>query len=289
MLHGAHAPNSALLPQDFDTLRTGKFQAVKLLVIEGCEHKPADVMAIRAVLPIAHFYVRLPDSRSPDGTYPKAETWARKLATIARSFMAVGVNSFQIDNEAQYQWDKPDFGPFNYQAFMRDAVFYLRRLIPTARLISPPLSWSPALWKHDKNNPTPYTLDEWLEAYSWRGADGRSPNLWQLFDRAGANVYWQSERQMHDPSYGASFRTVHERSGGMPVVLCEYGNSMWHQSPQPPLQDVEEAMAAQYPQYLRWLHSMAPVVDAGFVYLVGGTLDWTGFRVTKVVAEALAA
>jgi hypothetical protein len=285
VLNGAHSPNKAIDPADLDVLEAGRFQAVKLLTIAGCQHGEAEVHQVRSVLPYADLCVRLPDTRKADGTFPSPYQWADACAEIIMQFAPHGVHTFQADNEPQYQWNQRGYGPWEYQWFMRIAMRHLRYNLQgyTYTLISPPLSWSPALWSLGEHNPTPYTLNDWLAAFMWRGATGTEPSLWALFDEVGANVYWESRRQMGDPSFGRHVETLRTLSG-MPLTVLEYGLDPPRNYPTP--HEAERAMMEQYPVYLAYLRALGWVGRA-FAFLIGGTEEWSRFRVTKDVARAM--
>ena len=161
--------------------------------------------------------------------------------------------------------------------------------------MSPPLSFSPRLWHHDSGNPTDFVLDEWLAAYGWKiraaNAEDRV-SMWDVFNAAGATVYWQYARQMADPSFGACYRTVHERSGGKKVVVLEWASSAneLEDSNGKPLYTASEVEALRIAQYPDWVAQAAAsgIVVAGYAFLVGGTPHWLGFRVSEKLARALA-
>jgi hypothetical protein len=283
VLNGAHSPNKAIDPADLDVLEAGRFQAVKLLTIAGCQHGEAEVHQVRSVLPYADLCVRLPDTRKADGTFPSPYQWADACAEIIMQFAPHGVHTFQADNEPQYQWNQRGYGPWEYQWFMRIAMRHLRYNLQgyTYTLISPPLSWSPALWSLGEHNPTPYTLNDWLAAFMWRGATGTEPSLWALFDEVGANVYWESRRQMGDPSFGRHVETLRTLSG-MPLTVLEYGLDPRRNFPTPA--QAEAAMVEQYPVYLAYLRALR-YVSAAYAFIVGGTEDWARFQWTMRVAK----
>lgn len=276
---GAHMANRDLTPEHYERFGAGKFSAAKLMHTAGTKHRVEDVAVLRA-MGAQHFVVRLPDSQRPDGRYPGAREYAEEMAAVIFEFWMAGVWWFQMDNEPQFQWNRLEYGPWQYQSFMRAVMSHLRSLVPQGvRLICPPLSFAPMLWKRDPGNPTPHTLDEWLSAYSWTGHRGELRPLWHLFDAASAHPYWQSERQLKDPSYGGCFQVVHQRSDGLPVVCLEWGNSLCQKQPAPPQGEIDRLMAEQYPEWLRWAHGF-DYVAGSYVFILGpSTPDWRGFWV----------
>lgn len=210
-------------------------------------------------------------------------------------FYPFGVRRFQVDNEPNQplMWDSPAFGPWQYQFFMRHVMHLLRARLPRdVVLVSPPLSYAPALWRLGGDNPTPFVLDDWLAAYHWTDG-GRMPNLWRVFDEVGANVYWQSLRQMNDPSYGLAYEQLHGRSGQMTVCVLEFANSASrayddHGQPKYTLAQVNEMRRAQYPEWLAEAEA-GGFVSRAYAYIgPGATEDWADYRLTDGVAASMA-
>jgi hypothetical protein len=68
--------------------------------------------------------------------------------------------------------------------------------------------------------------------------------------------------------------------------VTEWGNSQ-SQSAHPPFPSILEArMARQYPQWEAWAAQHA-YVEGSYVYILGGTQDWAGFRLTPKIAGAM--
>jgi hypothetical protein len=45
-------------------------------------------------------------------------------------------------------------------------------------------------------------------------------------------------------------------------------------------------MREEYPEWLGWLATFQ-YVEAAYVFILGGTDDWEGFRVTQTIVEAM--
>ena len=290
IVSGLHAANNPIgLPADLHTVQVGGLHAVKLLHIAGCEHTTAYGSQLRKV-GVQDITLRLPDSLQY-GHIPSIESYAANCVSIIREFyMALGVRQFQLDNEPNWTWTSPQYGPWAYQWFIRRVYHLIRDTAPSGVSVGlAPLSWSPALWSKGPQNPTSWTLDDWLTAYSWTDG-GKQPSLWQEFDQVWCNVYWQSERQMQDPSFGKSYQYVYEHNGYRPVVVGEYASSAHqktNQEGQPAYtpHEVEVMRIAQYPS---WLRSADGMVQSAFAYIsYGATPDWSGFFITDDVARAI--
>jgi len=293
MLSGIHSPNAAFTPDDYRTARLMGARSCKLLATAGTQHEIADLITLRSY-GVTDCTVRLRDTREPDGRYPSADEYVASVLGTLRTFYSYGVRRFGIDNEPNQpgMWDTRGFGPWQYQYFMRHVVHLLRETVPPdVVLVSPPLSFAPALWSLGGENTTPYILDDWLAAFHWTDG-GRLPNLWRIFDEVGANVYWQSLRQMADPSYGAAYDQLHARSGGMTVCVLEYASSASRVynpdgSPRWTLSAANEMRRAQYPEWLREA-ALSGYVSRAYLYISpGATSDWADFRITSGIAEAV--
>lgn len=286
---GAHMANGPIAPEDLRLFTIGDFRAGKVMHY----HHAADVLNVKtAGGEVVHVTARLPDFPLPN-TSDLPGVYARMCMESIRRMYPVGVRDWQVDNEPQYTWGNLRAGPWRYQYYMRLAVEELRHSIAAAgfegvRLLSPPLSWSPALWRKDlgSGNPTDWTLDEWLQAFTYRPYAG-APNMWQCFDGVSANCYWQNERQMKDGSFGAHFIRLHEMAGGqLPIVITEAGNSLRDKKPRPTDAEIEAAQVRDYPAYVDYV-SMYPFVESVHFFILGGTDDWAGFHLTEPICEAL--
>lgn len=292
MIVGAQT-NAAFTFEDLELLKLGGFDGVKLYATDGTRHTVEDAALLRAA-GAKRLCVRLPDTVHEDGRYPSSEEYAHRCKDIINEFYyRAGVKTFQVDNEPNLLWLTFNYGPWQYQYFMRRAIPLLRSLVPLdVRLISPPLSFAPGLWSLGFPNPGMWILDDWLAAFGWTDG-GRMPAMYRLFDAVGAHPYFQSERQLYDPSYGGCFQTMRYRSGGMPVVCLEWGCSI-HQAVMSDGarytdEGVEIARARLYPQWLRWVESEHPYVEGSYLFILpGATPDWAGFFLTERGARAIA-
>lgn len=96
---------------------------------------------------------------------------------------------------------------------------------------------------------------------------------------------------MLDPSFGAGYRTVHEKSGGKRVVVLEWASSA-HETvdsdgrPVYAPEQMEALRIAQYPEWIEQAESSGLVASA-FCFLVGGTKDWKGCRISERLGRAM--
>lgn len=298
MKSGIHGPNLTWQLErgglHDQVITAGKFTAAKLMHIDSCRHTVQDARILQSM--DCEVLVRIGDSHERDDTILSSLSYADKCFKIILQFYnEAGVTLFQIDNEPNWTWLGNGYGPMQYQWWMKRAMKRLFSLIPmNVVLVAPPLSFAPAMWTLDasrQRNPSDYVLDDWLAAYSWTDA-GRGVSLWRTFSRASANVYFENERQMINPSFGAMYDAIHQKSGGMNVVITEYANSMnVKRNPDGTLahtpQEVEAARIAQYPVFLRMLEQ-SPYVDSAFLYIApGSTPDWRSYELTAGEAEAV--
>jgi hypothetical protein len=280
MYNGIHAPNVAL-PIDKDSVfEAAKPQAVKLLDIPGCSHGESEIARVCSWGTQSITY-RLPNFYTNGQPFRGPFAYAQDLVDAILRFYKAGIRRFQVDNEGNWQWLHAPFGPWQYQFYMRIVVPFVREHVPSdVVLISPPLSYSPALWRLGPQNPGDFILDEWLEAYDWVD---NGTNLWGLFDEAGANVYWDSHNNVHDPSFGTSYIPIARRSGKRVAVL-ECASDYAHRGIPKTMED--QIREAEYPQWIRDARASG-VVSESFVYLWGGTPEWEKFRLTEDVARAM--
>lgn len=298
MLNGIHWANRDTQPGDTARFMLGKFDAVKLLATQATQHV-GEVGEIRDILPTCTFVVRLWDSLWRDPTDPGNDAKARypgddELAlhwfNQITLYYRLGVRLFQCDCEPNRLWLRAGYGPDNYAAYMKIVIRRLRARLRAAgmtdvKLIAPPLSWDPGMWRLDptrKINPSEFVLDDWRYAYWWH--DANTPSLWSVFDYASAHPYWQFDRQMFDPSYGACFEEVHADSGGMDVWCLEYGCSLWYQEHPPDLQTVYRAQQLQYPAWIEWAEQFE-YLKGSMLFINGGS--WSGFNLQPSTAVAI--
>lgn len=278
MLSGLHLSNQRIGSADYETLRLMNAKACKLW---AAVHNPADADALRRAFPGMALVVRTTDLPLPFPNYAASVT--ERLFVEIGSFYHAGARYFQVWNELNTD---PRFNPWTTQFYARLILLELRRRLDLAAmkdalLISPPLSWSPGLWRRSESNP--YELDEWLAAYAYTGG-GKVPSLLDCFNLVGANCYFQNERQLADPSFGGSFERLQLMAGGKSVVLCEYGLSpSQNQTPQ----QLGALRVQLYPAYLKWLQQY-DIHSAHAFISKGGTPDWEGFYVSDTVARAMA-
>lgn len=289
MLLGLHCPNGPLSNDTLTVFQEGGILAAKLMPY----HRVEDARRLQAV-GVSQFLIRSPDTRHPDGTYFDAYEFAQECAGILNPFLWSGIPiQLQVANEPQYEWAQKGYGPYEFVYWMRRVVAFLRGTLGSGvQLVSPPLSWGPALWQKTPANPL-YTLDDWIEAYTWTN-DGQLPCILSLFDAVGANVYWQYEKQIADPSFGRSYRTVHEHSRcgscqcGLPVVVTEWGCSLGDVSTDaaPTPEELHAAMMAQYPVWIRDA-AAAGYVDAAYCFIAPLSQGWSQFEIDQDISREM--
>ncbi len=260
MMIGAHLPNGPLTTDDLAVLAAGRFGAIKAMWY----HSPEAVRACRRVLgPDTHVLVRLPDSS--DTIIPSARDYAARCARHIQ-WMHDRANAwdFQLDNEPQYQHAWGPGAAWQWQAFMTDVIPDLKRQMPAGcRLGFTPLS-HPA-------------LDLWLTA---------TKRVAALCDFVCVHSYWQAADHRWHSGLGGNAPAFHAWLPDKPVVVTEFGSSISEARPALAPAEVEARMVAEYPGWLEWAAGLG-YIEAAYVYLVGGTPDWEGFRVTRAVAAAM--
>ena len=287
-MNGLHGPNRTLDPATLDVVRAGGFRSVKLMHINGCHHSTGEG---RSLLDsgVTSLCLRLPDSRKADGTYYSYAEYADEcVLLILNWYHGLGCRLFQVDNEPNWQWMAEHYGPYEYQWFMKRAAQAIRhRVPPEVYLVGPPLSFASNMWNHDGQNPSPYTLDEWHAAYDFTDG-GQEPNLWQAFDLAGANSYFRSDQQIHDPSYGKSYHEVYQWAGmSRHVAVLEWGNTIG-EGGQYTDHELEMQRCHQYPTWLTEAQRLG-VVDRAFVWLAPTpTVDWAPDSLSAGAAHCMA-
>jgi hypothetical protein len=292
MKSGLHAPNMALSVSRSSTeaelLDLARPQVVKLLWTPGCQHKPTDAGRLCA-WGVGSVILRIGEWMPGDQLKSKAA----EVAVVINEFYLAGVKIFQLFNEPNWLWTKKPMGPWQYQFYLRLLIKDIRALIPAdVELISPPLSFAPGLWHHDppgtppekRQNPTDFILDDWLQAFAYKGDQGELQSVYELFDYLGSNCYWQSAHQLVNPSFGRCYLRLKQDAGAKGIWVLEYGAS-YHQLQMPPAQ-VEQRRVQEYPQWLGRA-AMEGVLGA-CLFIWGGTPDWVGYRLTPAVASAIA-
>jgi hypothetical protein len=273
MLRGAHLANGPILEADLALFKLAGFKSALVFWY----HTAADVQRLRDV-GCEHFVVRLPDSHNPDDTIPSYWAYAAECRVVIDQFYALGVRDFQMDNEWQADWYrigekagwKRENVAFTYQWFLSRALTEVRQFIPKdVRVGFPPL------------------IDVELPS-ALAACRGIAPR----FDFLCVHSYWQAERDMTSKQFGGNVERFHEwvpwreDESVMPVLVTEWGNSQ-SQSAHPPFPSILEArMARQYPQWEAWAAQHA-YVEGSYVYILGGSQDWAGFRLTPKIAGAM--
>jgi hypothetical protein len=305
MLSGLHGPNAAFTSASLALLwdaqaKQPRFQSVKLMEARGTFHSVDEMRTVQSA-GITDFTVRLPDTRKDNGDYWGLDEYVDECERLFMPLYAAGARRASLCNEPNWLWVRFGYGPSQFVWFMKRASKKLRQRLPRdVQLVMPPLSFAPALWTLDptkQRNPTDFTLDDWLKAYEYDERQD-APNtdhpgpLWGYFDLLGANVYWQSLRQMTDPSFGASPSMLYNRYGRKRVVVLEYANSAHEvlngdQTPHYTPAEVEAMRQAQYPAWLNFM-SVLGIMEACYVYIgPGATAQWNGYKVSRELATVM--
>ena len=266
MLHGAHLPNGTITPEDLALFVRGRFRAAKLMWY----HTQDDVWDL-AQKGCEHFLVRLPDST--DGQRLKGiGEHARECRAVVERFYEAGVVHFQLDNEPNLLAWGPD-RQWEYQWFLSMVVSELQTVLPSdVKLGLPPLAWT-ALSDEQKAS--------WLKALT---------NVARRMSFICVNSYYQSKtgNSMLWTQFGGSAQTFHEWMPTKPIMVTEWANSLTQLAEPPPQEEIARYMVAQYPRWLEWAASQ-PYIHSTYVYLIGGTEDWRGFRIDGAIADAMRA
>lgn len=300
MKSGLHGPNAPFTEDDWNIVRIMVPESIELFANQYTVHGP-EVVDRCYQLGVRHFMYRLHDTLEPDGTILHYKHYAQRAFSFIQAAYPKGIRLFRLCNEPNWMHKTKAFGPYQYVWFMKRAVTELRRLLFEAdlvevKLICPPLSYSPALWRHE-GNPTAWTLDEWRGAFKFSDPNGDvfdQHTLYEFFDYAGATVYWQYARQMMDGSFGMCYITVandaRESVPDMQVIPVEYANSLHDvvdNDGQPVYKpgEVNALRMAQYPDWVRFAQSFGCPYAYG--YICGGTPDWEGFHWTPSLAKIM--
>lgn len=276
MIIGPHLPNTPNLAQEDRAILTLWRPPGALLMPE---HGADVVMAVRDCNPRAWFVARLPNSQGADGVVPSPARYADRCLAYIEEWHRIGIYDFQIDNEPMIQpfWGKD--GGWRYQNFMGEVYPLLRRGVPkSARIGFPPLVrpyWQGATWGEQEA-----ALSEWRRACQ---------DLAAKFDWIAVHSYWQSPGDMLNPLFGANATVNHAWHPSKPIIVTEFGNSTGDiPDPGVPYPAIEQIMIAQYPKWVAWAREM-PYIEGAYCFLLGGTDQWSKFRISRRVAQALTA
>lgn len=296
MLRGLHYPNSNDTVEALRVAGAMRAESVKLLHTEGTVHTLQDLLALQEI-GVRHFLVRLRDSlyRLSDGsTYiPRDTVYANDLVRDILLWYGRGVREFSICNEPNWLHTGALFGPVQYAWYMKRVVLLVREGLRAAGatgviLVSPPLSWSSALWHRDpagtpedrRVNKTEWTLNEWTDAFSAADPQAPDPNdripFWLFWDCIGATVYWQHRGDVRNPSYGASWFELYGRAAFKRIVALEVGQTAnrltdEHGNPRFSADQIRAQRAIEYRDWMYW---------TGGANIVGGAYFWIAPRST---------
>jgi hypothetical protein len=265
MFSGAHAPNAAWTPADFQRFRLGKFRAVELMW-----YHTLDDVANLQTLGCEYFLVRLPDSVDGTGRWRGDFEYAGICVDTIRKFAPLGIRNFQLDNEPNLTWPEASAGIWRW---LLDRVIHIIRASPgvpgDVRLGLAPLSWKPATWDSIQ--------DFWVP---------EQRKLIEGHQFLCVHSYWQAAGHYNLPPFGGNATHFNFMFGGqLSILITEWANSI-HERGLPP-DEVEAVRVQQYPQWLQWIATL-PYVEATFLYILGGTPDWEGFWPSDNVLRAIA-
>jgi hypothetical protein len=272
MILGAHLPNGPITAADWTLV--AQLGGAKFL---SADHTPPDLHLLRDRAPDAHVVVRLPDSCHADGSPWGWREYVDLAADVVARWHAIGVRDFELDNEPMFQrfWG-PDHA-WDYQAWLTDVVGGLRRAVcPGVRLGMPALvrPWAPG-WDWARQEAA---LALWRQACT--GVADR-------FDWVAAHCYYQAPGDRYNPHFGAAVQEIHAWLPHQPILVTEAATSLCQVTPTPAPAVIEQRMLAEYPDWVRWFRQQ-PAVEGVYFFLLGGTPDWAGFRLTPAVVRALA-
>ena len=283
MWYGAHMANSNITDADIALFRRANFKAAKLMWYHG-----ANEVAWLRDSGCQFFVVRLRDLmelRRPDGSLPPWEEWADVTVQDINRFVALGIFNFQWGCETNDAGKFGSFGAWNYRFYAIRAFPRVRESIPPqVRLGLVPLTHATTANAENWRNVLKVPLDAAERAEPW--AMGRSGSLVDWHDVVCVDSYWQWPRQITRDDLGGSAAFYHIWSEGKPIWVVEWASSDTDLNPRPTEPEIEQAMVDEYPIWLAWAQSQ-PYIEAAFVWIVGGTQDWSGFRVTGRVADAM--
>lgn len=264
MIVGAHAPNGAIQAGDLAILSRWHPGGVLLMPY----HTVEDIHNIRSVAgQNTRIVVRLPDS-SEGGYIPSWRDYAARCWRVIQPAHLAGVWDFVLDNEPQWQ---PSWGSgraWDWAAFMWDVLPEIRRLCGTHADIR--IGMTP--FSHPE-------LDTWLTA---------SARIARLCDWIAVHSYWQAPQDRYSAQFGMNAATFHRWQPDKPILITEFATSISQITPALAPAAVEDRMVKEYPDWIRAVAAL-PYVAGAYAFIVGGTPEWAGFRVTYKVADTLRA
>lgn len=260
-------PNGPITLDDLCLYKSGGFKTALLMWY----HTPDDVARVREA-GAEHIVVRLWDSEfaGADGRkyLPSFTDYAHRAVSTIRAFYSLGVRDFQMDNEPNITWPEHGQNEWSYQWWANLALPVIRSLTTGMqyRLGFAPMSLA-----------TEHGPNRWYSAC--RALMGR-------FDFIAAHAYWQAERHITSAQFGGFPFTVHQYAPDKPILVTEWASSISQTNPAPDRERREQIMVEQYPVWLAWARTQ-PYIEAAHCFLIGGTQDWYGFKLTERIVEAM--
>jgi len=248
-----------LVASDTSNIKAAAFGSVKAMWYQ----QPTEIRALD--VPVL---LRLPDSEQvQDGGAKRilgTDEYALQCATIIRQWQAAGVRllGVQLDCEPNEQASWGQSAYWQYQSFWLEAATKLRNMVAGVRIGFPPLS---------SNAP----LSQWLAACQQAMAAA---------DFVCVDAYWQTRSTQFHPGFGG-LPAHYRQNMQKPIILAEWGSSQFSGGGS----DGEKLKRwrLEYPVYQAWLESLG-YVEAAYIFMQGGTLDWQGFDLPTALYPMLA-
>ena len=266
MLTGACAPNGPITAQDITTFRMAGFRAAKLL---ASDHMPSDV-ALLKLQGVEKFLVRLFDTYNSVRDFKEGQYVADCVGVIER-FYPEGVRDYEVDNEPNITWLARGLNEWQYRYYMLRVIPEIRRQVVAKGMRDVRLGFAPLSLAIE------YNPKAWL----WVCKD-----VVEICDFVCINNYWQFPKYAYWREFGGACVWYHELFPKKELQITEWGNSLVHSNPPPTQAQIEAAQVEQYPAWLKWI-SQFGYVSATYVFQVGGTQEWAGFKLTDKAARAI--
>lgn len=244
-LVGVHGrADGPMLDPDFEAVRVGRVEAVKLLSTA----RPEDVDRLRQINLDMFIMVRL--FASFRDRVVRADEFASWVEADMAQFYARGVRYFEVHNEPNLQlegWTLSWTDGRLFGAWFRDVVVKLRLRFPEAKFGFPGLS------------PGDNISGQRMNALAFlSGADEAVRGA----DWVGVHCYWSDEVGLNSPGEARGYEEYRRRFPNQLLFITEYSN---------PAQSVNPRTKGQ--QYVRYFKSLRdlPGVGAAFSFVVSAS------------------
>ena len=263
--HGIHLPNTTTETPDFGLIRRGRFTAAKCF-----DFTPHDaIRRVRGECGIDRWLVRLWWPGRPAEPCPYTAAMIPKLEGLVRGPLAGCEVVVEIHNEPNHcagieGWGHEFEHIANFQCWYMAVYWLLRREFPHEFA-----TCYPGLANGDAHND-----------FEWYLRSGRAL---EVSDYVGVHTYWQGEHHL-DWTWGLRYAQHFRRFTPERMMITEYGDSSFAGHG---FDASEEARARRVYEWLVRVRQNR--VAGAFWFILGGTEDWRGFRLTERIAEAMAA